>query len=236
MKMVYALQHVATEPMGGIADALTERGIDAQYVRPFAGEPVPKSMSDAAGLVVMGGPMGVYEQDAYPFLSDEIRLIESALEQEKPVLGVCLGSQLLASALGATVRKGAQKEIGWRAVTLTEAATRDELWQAVASPFTAYHWHGDVFDLPHGAESLASSAQTVYQAYRYGRNVYGFLFHMEATPQIVTDMVEAFAGELCEESIDAREILAGIGDHLPRLAEIGGTVFGRWAELLKRAG
>jgi len=233
---IYALQHVATEPMGGIAEALSERGIDAQYIRSFAGEMVPKNMSDAAALVVMGGPMGVNEQAEYPFLSDEIRLIESALEHEKPVLGVCLGSQLLASALGATIRQGKQKEIGWRAVTLTDAATRDELWQAVASPFTAYHWHGDVFDLPHGAESLAASAQTACQAYRYGRNVYGFLFHMEATPQIVTDMVEAFADEVREESIDARAILAGIGDHLPTLAGIGGTVFGRWAELIKRAG
>lgn len=236
MKMVYALQHVATEPMGIIADALTGRDISAHSIRPFAGERVPKSMGEAAGLVVMGGPMGVHEQAEYPFLSDEIRLIKSALEQEKPVLGVCLGSQLLASALGARVRKGSQKEIGWHAVTLTEAAPRDALWQAVASPFTAYHWHGDVFDLPHGAESLAASALTDCQAYRYSRNVYGFLFHMEATPQIVTDMVAAFAGELREESIEAHAILAGIGDHLPRLAGIGGIVFGRWAELIERAG
>jgi GMP synthase (glutamine-hydrolysing) len=235
MKMVYALQHVATEPMGLIGEALAARGIAAQYVRAYAGEPVPKEIGDAAALVVMGGPMGVYEQAEYPFLSDEIRLIESALTSEKPVLGVCLGSQLLAAALGAMVRKGEKKEIGWRAVTLNRAATHDGLWQAVASPFMAYHWHGDVFDLPRGAEPLASSAQTVYQAYRYGRNVYGFLFHMEATPQIITDMVEAFADELCEENIDAREILAGVGDHLPGLARIGGTVFGRWADLIERA-
>src|ERR1044071_2811525 len=146
MKMVYALQHVATEPMGLIGEALAARGIAAQYVRAYAGEPVPKEIGDAAALVVMGGPMGVYEQAEYPFLSDEIRLIESALTSEKPVLGVCLGSQLLATALGATVRKGEKKEIGWRAVTLNRAATRDGLWQAVASPFMAYHWHGDVFD------------------------------------------------------------------------------------------
>lgn len=101
--------------------------------------------------------MGVYEQDRYPFLSEEIRLIETALKQEKPLLGVCLGSQLLAAALGVKVTKGRKKEIGWHPVNLTDAATTDPLWGGVKSPFVAYHWHGDTFELPRAAVSLASS-------------------------------------------------------------------------------
>src|SRR5258708_11038408 len=101
MPRILALQHIAAEPMGRIEDALLAHGINSDYVRVFAGEEVPRSLDDAAGLVVMGGPMGVYQQNELPFLLDELRLIESALKAGRPVLGVCLGSQLLAAALGA---------------------------------------------------------------------------------------------------------------------------------------
>jgi GMP synthase (glutamine-hydrolysing) len=100
--------------------------------------------------------------------------------------------------------------------------------------FTAYHWHGDVFDLPRGAVHLAASQQTTYQAFRFGANAYGLLFHLEATPQIVSDMVTAFAGELAEEQVDGGGIISRMADHLPALEEIGATVFARWAALLKQ--
>src|SRR5260221_8904647 len=151
MSKVYALQHLAAEPLGIIGEALEARGIGADYVRLFDGEPVPNDMRGAGGLIVMGGSMGAYEQDKYPFLSREIRLIEAALKAEKPVLGICLGSQLLATALGAEVRKGDRKEIGWFPVTVAEAAAADRLFGGVESCFSAYHWHGDVFDLSSGA-------------------------------------------------------------------------------------
>ena len=106
MPKVFALQHLAAEPLGIIGEALEASGIDAAYVRVFDGDPVPGDMNGAAGLVVMGGSMGVYEERKYQFLSREIRLIEAALKAERPVLGICLGSQLLASALGAEVRRG----------------------------------------------------------------------------------------------------------------------------------
>jgi GMP synthase (glutamine-hydrolysing) len=233
---VYALQHVATEPVGTIADGLQARGVGVEYVRVYAGEPVPRSLDEAVGLVVMGGPMGVYEQDELPFLRDEIRLIESALGDEKPVLGVCLGSQLLAAALGATVRKAGRKEIGWFAVSLTEEGRREPLFESVAERFVAYHWHGDVFDLPRGAVPLASSERTAHQAFRFGASAYGFLFHLEATPQIVADMVTAFAGELEEERIDGDEIIRGMHEHLPKLEEIGAAAFAKWAARLGPAG
>jgi GMP synthase (glutamine-hydrolysing) len=185
MPRVYALQHVSAEPLGIIGEALEAGGIGAEYVRVFAGEAVPGDMTGAAGLVVMGGSMGVYERHEYPFLSDEIRLIEAALKAEKPVLGICLGSQLLASALGAEVKKGDRKEIGWFPVALTEAASTDRLFSEVERSFTAYHWHGDVFDLPGGAVSLASSAQTQCQAFGYQERAYGLLFHLEGTHKIV---------------------------------------------------
>ena len=233
MPTVYALQHVAAEPLGIIGEVLEASGIGAEYIQVFAGEAVPGDMTAAAGLVVMGGPMGVYEQAEYPFLSQEIRLIEAALEAEKPVLGVCLGSQLLASALGAEVKKGDDKEIGWFPVALTEAACADGLFSEVERSFTAYHWHGDMFDLPGGAVSLASSARTQCQAFVYGVRSYGLLFHLEATRKIVEDMVRGFAGELDEEKIEGAQIIAQTREYLPQLQRIGTPVFQRWASLVE---
>jgi GMP synthase (glutamine-hydrolysing) len=233
MPIVYALQHVAAEPLGIIEEALEAGGIGAEYIRVFAGEAVPGDMTAAAGLVVMGGSMSVYEQAEYPFLSQEIRLIEAALKAAKPVLGVCLGSQLLASALGAEVKKGDHKEIGWFPVALTEAASTDRVFSQVERSFTAYHWHGDVFDLPGGAVSLASSARTHCQAFSYHERAYGLLFHLEATHKIVEDMVRGFAGEVDEEKIDGGLIIAQTHEHLPQLQRIGTPVFQRWATMIE---
>lgn len=233
MPKLWVLQHLAAEPLGIIGEALEAGGIDAEYVRVFAGDPVPGDMNGAAGLVVMGGSMAVYEQGEYPFLSHEIRLMEVALKAEKPVLGICLGSQLLASALGAEVRKADQKEIGWLPITMTEAASADRMFRGVEPSFTAYHWHGDVFDLPAGAAVLASSTQTDCQAFAYQERAYGLLFHLEATHKIVEDMVRGFAGELDEERIDGAEIIAQTHEHLPQLQRIGASVFQRWARLIE---
>ena len=172
--------------------------------------------------------MGVHEQGSYPFLSDEIRLVEKALYEEKPVLGVCLGSQLLASALGADVRKGERKEIGWRRIRLAEAASEDSLLKGVQNSFMAFHWHGDVFKLPKGSVALASSVWTEYQAFRYGDKAYGFLFHMEVTEEIIRAMVAAFRDEIEEAQVDGNGIIRDIGQHLLTLQrEIGKPAFER---------
>ncbi|MCC7353370.1 MAG: type 1 glutamine amidotransferase [Anaerolineae bacterium] len=233
MSKVWVLQHIRCETLGTIAQALAAANIRPQYVRPFAGQPIPKGMDGAAGLIVMGGPMGVYDHPRYPFLLDEMRLIGQALQEEKPVLGVCLGSQLLAATLGGTVTKGAKKEIGWYPVALTEPAKSNRLWVGIEPSFVAYHWHGDVFELPAGAVSLASSGLTACQAFRYRQNAYGFLFHMEVTATIIQDMVETFADELQEAGVDGRAIVREAMAHLPHLHDIGGPVFQRWANLVK---
>ena len=226
---IVVLQHTACETLGTIADALSVAGLSPRYVRTHRGEPVPQEIGAAAGLIVMGGPMGVYEQEAHPFLLDEMHLIEHVLREQKPLLGVCLGSQLLAAALGAPVTKGAEKEIGWHPIALTEGARRDPLWAGVQPSFIGYHWHGDVFELPRGAIGLAASARTPHQAFRYGERAYGFLFHMEVTAAIITEMVASFAGELEQAGLDGRDILDAMPHHLPHLQHIGGSVFARWA-------
>lgn len=230
---VLVIQHVRSETPGKIGAVLRAKGISTKVVRIFEGNKVPDELGEAAGLVIMGGPMGVYEQDRHPFLRQEIRLIEEALKREKPVLGICLGSQLLASALGARVTPGKQKEIGWYPIRLTEAAKTDPLWKGIAGSFNAYHWHGDIFEVPRGAVSLASSALTKCQAFSYRQNSYGFLFHMEVTGKIMRDMARRFADELRAVGLDGAAIIRGAKAHLPRLSRIGSEVFRRWAEFIQ---
>jgi len=235
MSDVRILQHVRPEPPGTIAEALDDRGLSHRTTRIFRDDPVPDTL-DADGLVVMGGPMGVEDLDDRPHLSRELTLIEQALQDDRPVLGVCLGSQLLAHVLGADVRSAPQKEIGWDDVILTDAAADDPLFHDVGDPFTAFHWHGDVFALPDGAVSLARSAQTEHQAFRYGDTAYGLLFHLEVTPKTVAWMTKAFQDELADDGLDGAAIRRAAMTHEATLRDTARTVFGRWAELVGASG
>lgn len=233
MAIIYTLQHIGIETLGIIDDCLKTAGLYPQYIKPFKEQSIPEEMGEAVGLIIMGGPMGVNEQDRFPFLCDEIRLIERALKENKPILGICLGSQLIASALGAGIKKGNHKEIGWHEIFLDKFASDDPLWKDVTSPFMAYHWHGDIFELPQGAVSLASSELTECQGFRYGKNTYGFLFHMEITDNIIRRMVAAFREEIIRTGLDEKLIELGIQTHLPKLQSLGMSVFNRWIALAK---
>ena len=179
MARLWVLQNTQPEDLGLAGQVFQSCGLEPTNVRTFAGEEVPRYMGDAAGLVVLGGPMGVYEHNHYPFLEAAMRLIDQALKEENPVLGVCLGSQLLAAVLGASVTHGPQKEIGWHPIELNVAASDDLLMADMERSFVGYHWYGDIFDLPEGATALASSAHTACQAFVHGLSAYGILFHME---------------------------------------------------------
>lgn len=232
VKHIYVLQHHPIETVGSIAGILQHAGITPRTIRSDAGQPVPKEMGDDAGLIVMGGPQSVYEQDKFPYLTAEIRLIEDALRRERPVLGVCLGSQLIAATLGAKVYPGRKKEIGWHRLTLTDAAKTDALWKDAPQSFMGLHWHGDIFDLPRGATLLASSALTAHQGFRYGRNAYAFLFHIEVNAAHVRTMVDTFAEEVSACGLNGRAITLNAHTHLPALQNIGQAVFTRWTGLL----
>lgn len=232
MSAVLVIQHVACETPGLIAEVLKSCGLELRFARPFKGERIPRRIGDYAGLLVMGGPIGVYEENDHPYLRQEIRLLQDALSERRPILGICLGSQLLAAALDAPVMRGKQKEIGWHPVTLGRAAANDPLWRGLPESFVAYHWHGDVFELPRGATPLAWSKLTDCQAFRYGESAYGFLFHLEVTEQIIHRMTRTFRRELREAGLNERQVLDGVAEHLPGLHTLGRAVFERWAALV----
>ncbi len=229
MAKILVLQHHPAENLGAIADALEGAALAWQYVRVVDGQAIPKDVKGLGGLIVMGGPQTVYQLDRHPYLREEMALIESALKADKPILGVCLGSQLLAAALGAPVRRGEEREIGWYPVRLQESARDDRLLRGLPTEFVAAHWHSDVFDLPRDAVALASSEKTPLQAYRYGSKAYGFLFHAEMTREILTALVAEFGEGLKRVGLDGDAILVEAEQHLLALGRIGDTIFSRWA-------
>lgn len=224
---VIAFRHVPFEGAGRIEQVLAARGIALEYADLYRpGAPVP-DVSQAAGLVSLGGPMSA--NDRLPWLTEEQRLIAQAVERNRPVLGVCLGAQLVAKTLGARVYPNPVKEIGWFDIGFTAAVLDDPLFAGLSAPETVFHWHGETFDLPPGGVLLASSEACAQQAFRVGAAVYGLQFHLEVTPGMIADW--------CTQDLNCGDVreLSGPLDPVrneTRLAELASLVFGRWCDLL----
>jgi GMP synthase-like glutamine amidotransferase len=223
---VIAFRHVPFEGAGRLESALVERGVRIEYAdlyHPAAPEP---DFTSADGLVVLGGPMSM--NDNLEWLRREQRLVERAMAGGMPVLGICLGSQMLAQSLGARVYRNPKKEIGWFEIHFASGARGDRLFSELNQPETVFHWHGETFDLPAGAELLAWSDACRHQAFRAG-TVYGLQFHLEVTPEMIADW--CLQDENCG---DIRELttLPDPEFNAVRLTELSNLVFGRWLDQL----
>jgi GMP synthase (glutamine-hydrolysing) len=231
--MVVVLKHVPFEGPGLIADMMEGRGMPYRTVE-VSEEGVPLSVAGFTGLVSMGGPMSVL--DGLEEVEQEKLLLSEAMQREIPVLGICLGAQILASALGAEIRSGSKPEIGWGEVELTRNGLNDTLFAGVETPVPVLHWHDDTFDLPEGAVHLASSGEYEHQAFRMGRNVYGFQFHLEVDEEMVHEWaardLEADSGLLSgEENLTDR-----LKDRIGPVRLAGALVFGRFLDLVAGRG
>lgn len=204
------LQHVAWEGPGLIAAEAQGRGLhtDIRRLDLGAGRPQP---DDVGGLVVMGGPMGAYETDKHPFLAEECALIAELVRRSCPVLGVCLGAQLLAQALGARVFPGPGPEIGFGFVELSGEGKRDALFGPNGPSLPVFHWHGDTFDLPAGATLLASSAEYPHQAFRFASCVYGLQFHIEPDSDTWSAWHQHLSPALMERVEQRRYVVERVG-------------------------
>lgn len=176
--IVVAVRHLAFEDLGCFAPVLEAAGHDIRYLDAGVDDLAPIDADDTRLTVILGGPIGAYEDDRYPFLQDELELVRRRLSKRRPTLGICLGAQLMARALGATVAPGPRAEIGFAPIVLTDAGAASPLAAFEGAP--VLHWHGDVFGLPEGAERLASTEACHSQAFSLGPNILATQFHPEA--------------------------------------------------------
>ena len=192
---IHWLQHVAFEGLGSIERWATAKGHALSVTRLHAADPLP-AVAGFDWLIVMGGPMGVRDEATFPWLANEKRLLREALAAGKTVLGICLGAQLLAEALGAEVHRNAHREIGWFPVRLQTGAETHPLLGGWPAEVEVFHWHGDTFIVPPGAVLLARSAACTNQAFALGERVLGLQFHLETTPAAARALIENCAGDL----------------------------------------
>ena len=232
MKSAVAIRHVAFEDLGAFAPALAAAGFTIQYHDVGTHDLRALEPDTADLLVVLGGPIGAYEDTAYPFLKDELDIIERRLAIGRPLMGICLGAQLIARAAGARVFPSGVKEIGFAPIALSEAGARSCLEPFAEDPVTL-HWHGDTFDLPSGAERLASTGFCETQAFSMGPGVIGFQFHPEVDGRGIEKWLIGHAAELAAEAVDVPRLRAEAHAYGERLERKARAVAAAWLNSLE---
>jgi len=235
-KPVGVIRHINIEGLGSIADVLQQRHINYSYVDAWK-DSIPANPSAYSTIVVLGGPMGVYEGNKYPFIEKELMLIKKARDAGIPVIGICFGSQLVAQALGGRVYKGGRKEIGWYKITFTGDALNDAVFAPLISPESSslrvFQWHGDTFDLPAGAQLLAGSELYPHQAFRIDENIYGLQFHIEVKEADIKTWIEEYKAEIDSlkttiDAIDVKKMLGDTAEYINTLNKTSIEVFNRF--------
>ncbi|GLK78997.1 glutamine amidotransferase [Methylopila turkensis] len=233
-RLVRAIRHLHFEDLGSFAGPLRDGGFDIEYVDAASSDLGAVDPLAPDILVVLGGPIGVKDGALYPIVAQEIRLLQARLAADRPTLGVCLGAQLMAAALGAAVYPGRTKEIGWGALDLTDAGARGPL--AALEGVAALHWHGDTFDLPQGCDLLASTPVCPAQAFARGPNVLGLQFHAEAQRERFESWLIGHASELAGSGISPARLRADAAVHGDSLPPAAAGMMGRWLDGLRLDG
>jgi len=224
------LQHEPKEGPGTIAEEIRTAGHTVRIVRLDQKEKVPADPTPFAGLVVMGGSMGVYDQGQWPHLKEETALLEKALKADRPILGICLGAQLLAAAVGTEVKPG-EKEIGWLPVHKMPDACKDPVLRRLPEKFQALMWHGDHFPLPQGAVHLLGTQKCTCAGFRLGKKAYGLVPHLEMTAAMIDEMVSSSRKELAAAGIEPAQILEESSEYAEPTEELARTMWKAWVGL-----
>lgn len=227
MKNVLAIRHVAFEDLGSFEPLLAARGYALRYADAGLDDLAALDPEAPDLLIVLGGPIGACEEDTYPFLRDELALIERRLARQLPLLGICLGAQLIARSLGARVYPAREKELGFAPIALTAEGARSCL-HPYAADGTVLHWHGDTFDLPRGAVRLASTAICENQAFSYGPAALALQFHIEAPAQGFERWLVGHAHELSSLGLSVPSLREQAGNLAPALAAKAARTLAAW--------
>lgn len=226
MKTLVALRHLAFEDLGLLAPLLHARGWRTHYCDVGVDELWKLDLSQVDLLAVLGGPIGVEEDERYPFLAEEVELVRERLAVRRPLLGICLGAQMMARAMGARVGPMGFKEIGFGAVQLTHAGARSPL--AAMGDQPVLHWHGDQFELPQGIESLAATEGCPNQAFMVGEHAMACQFHLEVDPARIEQWLVGHALELAQANVPAQQLRDDAARHARGLAAALEGVIDRW--------
>jgi GMP synthase-like glutamine amidotransferase len=230
---VLIVQHVDMDGPGSIRTQLRDNGIPYRVLTLERNEPFPK-LDDLTHVILLGGPMNVYEEDAYSFLKQEDLFVKEAIQRGKQILGICLGSQLIAKALGARVYRAPVKEIGWYGLSLTDEGRRDRIFSDLPGAFPVFQWHEDTFDLPKAAKLIATSDPVSNQAFRYGDNAYGLQFHPEVTEEMIRDWMKEYEGEFeagSRSRFSREQVLRDTELKWKGYSELGQTLMARFLNL-----
>lgn len=226
-----AIRHLHFEDLGTLEPLLQSRDYAVRYVDTPTEDLRAPHIADADLLVVLGGPIGAFDEAAYPFLADELALVRQRLGSQRPLLGICLGAQLIARALGAPVAPMGVKEIGFAPLALTAAGHDSPL--AALGDVPVLHWHGDQFGIPPGAQCLAGTATCPHQGFALGPQVLGLQCHLEADPRAIERWLVGHACELAQAGVDPRALRTEARALQARLPAAAGAVFTRWLDGLE---
>lgn len=234
MKLL-VLRHVPHEHLGSFADILNDKGIDYDYINLYE-DSQELSLLGYHGLIILGGPMGVYDSDKYSFMDKEEIIIKDAILKKIPVLGICLGAQLIAKALGAKVYPNSVKEIGWYLLEITDQAVFEPLFKGFDMNELVFQWHGDTFEIPEGAVKLFSSPLCQNQAFRFGDKVYALQFHLEVTRQMIEEWLFESTNlkelKTLKGVIDPEQILKESPPRTERLNQLAKSFFEGFCQLI----
>ncbi|MCG2708356.1 MAG: type 1 glutamine amidotransferase [Candidatus Omnitrophica bacterium] len=206
--MIVIIKHISIEGPGIIGEFFQNTKWQIEIVELQNGGKLPGDFASIEAIISLGGPMNVYEEDRFPFLKEEDILLRGAIKRDIPILGICLGAQLLAKACGAEVKKAERQEIGWYKASLTKEGVKDPLFFGTSNELDVFQWHQDTFAIPEGATLLTTANLCKNQAFRFGKNVYGLQFHIEVTPSMVESWLNEYLdGENQSEIITSQKML-----------------------------
>ena len=233
-KTVLVIQHSDKESLGILGIQLVSSGIDYSYVRPFSGEKLPVDLNMFSGLIILGGPQSAYQENEFPYLSEEKAFLKKAIVHNLPMLGICLGSQLIAETLGSSVSAGPKMQVGFEPVNFNKSFLDNHAIQGITNyQVHPLHWHKDIYNIPPESSVLASSENTQVEGFVWKDNVWGLLFHLEPELAQIEDMANHFTHDLLEAGISKVKLLRSAEEYLQETHKTGEAIFSNWIRYIK---